>query len=93
MIHTIQAERLAVRQVESRPLVKELRASFEAQLARLPSRNPTADAIRYALNHWAGLERFLADRRIELDSNSLERAMRPVALSGEIASCGQRRGR
>jgi transposase len=74
-------ERLAVRQAESRPWVTELRAWFEAQLGRLPARGPTANAIRYALNHWDGLERFLADGRIELDSNSVERAMRPVALS------------
>jgi len=75
------AERLAIRQAESRPLVTELRAWFEIQLGRLPPRGPTAEAIRYALNHWDGLERFLADGRIELDSNSVERAMRPVALS------------
>jgi transposase len=75
------AERLAVRQVESQPLVTELRVWFEAQLAKLPARGTTADAIRYALNHWDGLVRFLDDGRIELDTNSVERAMRPVALS------------
>ena len=47
----------------------------------MPARGPSAEAIRYALNHWAGLERFLEDGRIELDTNSVERAMRPVALS------------
>jgi transposase len=74
-------ERLALRQAESRALVTELRAWFEVQLGRLPARGPTADAIRYALNHWEGLECFLHDGRIELDTNSVERAMRPVALS------------
>ena len=55
---------------------------FEAQIAKLPARGPTADAIRYALNHWDGLQRFLEeDGRIELDNNSVERAMRPVCLS------------
>jgi len=73
--------RRAVRQSESRKLVTELRAWFEAQLTKLPARGPTAEAIRYALNHWGGLERFLDDGRIELDTNSVERAMRPVALS------------
>ena len=75
------ADRLAVRQTASKPLVTELRSWFEAQIAKLPARGPTADAIRYALNHWDGLCRFLGDGRIELDNNSVERSMRPVALS------------
>ena len=53
------AERLAMRQAESKPLVTDLRTWFEAQLARLPARGPLAEAIRYALNHWDGLQRFL----------------------------------
>jgi hypothetical protein len=77
--------RLAVRQAESQPLLAELRVWFETQLAKLPARGDTAEAIRYALNHWSGLERFAADGRIELDSNSIERAMRPVALSRKNA--------
>jgi transposase len=76
-----EAERLAARQAESRPLVSALRAWFEEQLERLPARSTTAGAIRYALNHWHGLEHFLVDGRVELDTNSVERAMRPVALS------------
>jgi len=75
------AERLEVRQRDSRPLVTELHVWFKEQVAKLPARGPTALAITYGLNHWAGLERFLEDGRIELDTNSVERAMRPVALS------------
>ena len=73
--------RLAVRQAESWPLVDDLHAWFIAQLPKLPGRGPTAEAIRYALNHWKGLEQFLADGRIELDTNSIERAMKPIILS------------
>ena len=75
------ADRLDVRQAESKLLVTELRIWFEARIAKLPARGLTAEAIRYALNHWDGLQRFLDDGRIELDTNSVERAMRPVALS------------
>jgi transposase len=76
----IAADGLAARQAESKPVVTELRVWFEAQIAKLPARVPTAEAIRYAVNHWDGLGRFLEDGRIELDNNSVERAMRPVAL-------------
>jgi transposase len=54
---------------------------MKKKLTLTRSRSATAGAIQYALNHWEGLERFLEDGRIELDSNSVERAMRPVALS------------
>jgi transposase len=74
-------DRLIVRQAESKPLVADLRLWFEAQIVKLPPRSPTAEAIRYALNHWDGLGRFLEDGRIELDTNTIERAMRPVCLS------------
>ena len=39
-----------------------------------------AEAIRYALNRWPGLCQFLDDGRIDLDTNSVERSIRPVAL-------------
>ena len=39
-----------------------------------------AEAIRYALVRWPALCRFLDDGRIELDTNPVERAIRPVAL-------------
>jgi transposase len=58
--------RRAVRQERSQPVVEDLFAWLTAQLARPPSGSPTAQAIRYALNHREGLVRFLEDGRIEL---------------------------
>ena len=77
--------RLAVRQAKSQALVADLRTWFQAKAATLPARGPVAQAIGYALKHWDGLERFLHDGRIELDTNTVERAMRPVALSRKNA--------
>ena len=78
-------ERQRVRQEQSRPLVEAMHAWFNEQLARLPGRSALAQAIRYALNHWAGLTVFLDDGRAELDTNTVERAMRPVALGRKNA--------
>ncbi|MEA2790059.1 MAG: hypothetical protein QOG73_2465, partial [Acetobacteraceae bacterium] len=38
-----------------------------------------------ALNHWTGLVLFLDDGRLEMDTNTVERAMRPVALGRKNA--------
>ena len=43
--------------------------------------SPVRDAIQYGLNQWDGLIRFLEDGRVEIDSNSVERSMRPIALN------------
>jgi len=77
--------RRAGRQERSRPLVEALFAWLSAQLARLPGGSPTAGAIRYVLNHRDGLVRFLDDGRIELDNNTVERAIRPICLSRKNA--------
>lgn len=77
--------RQAARQARSRPLVEALFAWLETQLVRLPGGSPTAKAIRYALNHREGLVRFLEDGRIELDTNTVERAIRPLCLSRKNA--------
>ena len=45
----------------------------------------TARIIRYGLRHWDGLTRFLDDGRIELDTNIVERSMRPQALTRKNA--------
>ena len=77
--------RHAVRQARSKPLVEALFTWLEAQLARLPGGSPTAQAIRYALNHRNGLVRFLDDGRIEPGTNVVERAIRPLVLSRKNA--------
>jgi transposase len=41
---------------------------------------PLAEAIRYTLGHWNGLTMFLNDGRVEVDTNTVERSMRPIGL-------------
>ena len=45
-----------------------------------------AEAIRYALSRWEGLTRFLNDGRVEIDTNVVERAIRPIALNRRTLS-------
>ena len=78
-------ERRAVREARSRPVVEALRPWLEAQLGRLPGKSRLAEAIRYALKLWDGLVLFLEDGRLELDTNTVERAIRPIALNRKNA--------
>jgi transposase len=77
--------RRTVRQQRSKPLVLELKTWFEQQLARVSGKSLIAEVIRYALNHWDGLIRFLDDGRIELDTNAVERSIRPIVLNRKNA--------
>ena len=78
-------DRRVERQARARPLVKALRAWLDEQLTRVSGRSPIAEAMRYGTSHWLGLCRFLDDGRIEVDTNIVERSIRPIALSRKNA--------
>ena len=69
-----------MRQQQSLPLVEVLQAWLDLQLSRLSGRSRLAEAIRYALGRWSALTRFLDGGRIDLDTDPVERAIRPIAL-------------
>nr|WP_245329425.1 transposase [Bradyrhizobium canariense] len=76
---------LAARNEHSLALVAPLKMWFERQLSMIFSGSTLAEDILYALNHWQGLTRFLEDGRLELDTNPVENAIRPVCLTRKIA--------
>ena len=79
------AARRTARQERSKPLVHDLKTWFDHQLTRLSGKSLTAEAIRYALHHWDGLTSFLEDGRIELDTNIVERSIRPLVINRKNA--------
>ena len=78
-------QRRTVRLAQTTPLIDDLRAWLEAMLAKVAGGARIARAIRYALTPWAGLTVFLDDGRVEIDSNVVERAIRPIALNRKNA--------
>jgi hypothetical protein len=72
------ATRRAVRQKLSKPIVQALRPWLEACLQDLSSANELARHIRYGLKRWDGPTRFLEDGRLEMDTNGVENAIRPI---------------
>jgi transposase len=73
-------ERARQRQARAGPILQSLRAWLDETLARVSGRSDLAVAIRYALSRWEALTRYIADGRLEIDNNPVERAIRPLAL-------------
>ena len=73
--------RAELRQEECAAIVSSLFDLWEKKLGKVSGKSKTAEAIRYALNRREALERFLTDGRIEIDSNIVERAIRPQTIT------------
>ena len=69
-----QALRRQLRQERSRPILDRIWQWATVQVG-LP-RSDVGKAVRYMLERWAGLTRFVDDPRIPLDNNAAERALR-----------------
>ncbi len=77
-------ERRSVRQARSQPVIEALEPWLRAKLEIISQKGKLAEAIRYAMSRWDGLSRFLDDGRVELDSNVVERAIRPLATAESL---------
>ena len=83
------AARQAARQERSAPIIADLEAWLTHHRARVATKSPLGQALKYIARYWDGLCLFLclflADGRIELDSNTVERTIRPIALNRKNA--------
>jgi len=73
-------ERAVLRQEKAKLLFDDLEQWLEAQLPKISGKTPLASAIRYALSRLPKARPYLQNGQLELDNNTVERAMRPVAL-------------
>ncbi len=78
-------QRRAARQEKSLRIVANLEPWLREKLGLISQKTKLAEAIRYTLSRWEGLSRFLDDGRIEIDSNTVERSIRPIALNRKNA--------
>ena len=74
-------ERAAARQAASAPIVAELFLLWQKTLPRISGKSKLAEALRYAIARREIFERFVSDGLIELDSNIVERAIRPQTIT------------
>jgi transposase len=76
------AEKLAYRAEHSVPIVKAFWHWCEQQCHRtdLLPKNPLSKALKYACTRRANLEIFLGDPEVMIDTNHLERGLRPIPM-------------
>lgn len=72
--------RHAARQKHSAPQVEAFFTWSEQQLLRLPGKSNLAKAFRYGLSRQDAFCLFLTDRRVAIDNNPAERALRPIGI-------------
>jgi transposase len=78
-------ERLAIRQQKSEPKIKAFKTSLDRARTQVSAKSPTGDALKYIAKYWDGLILFLDNGRVEMDSNAVERTIRPIALQRKNA--------
>jgi transposase len=77
--------RLAVRQEQSAPLVADFRQWLTKQRSRISTKSRLGEKLAYIHRHWDGLQIFLTDGRVEMDTNPVENTIRPITLNRKNA--------
>jgi transposase len=75
------AERLALRQKQSVPVLAELRRKLLTWKEQLLPKHPMAEAVNYTLSQWEELAVFTSDGAVPIDNNVSEREMKRVVLN------------
>jgi hypothetical protein len=66
-------------------MIADMRTWLTQHRARIAGKSPLGEALAYIAKYWDGLCIFLTDGRIEIDSNTVERTIRPIALNRKYA--------
>jgi len=66
---------------QSAQLLADMRISLTHHRTRVAGKSPLGEALAYIAKYWDGLKLFLTDGHIEIDNNSVERIIRPIALN------------
>jgi transposase len=78
-------QRLSARQARSAPLAETFGTWLQAQRLRVSAKSRLGEKLAYIHRHWNGLQTFLTDGRVEIDSNKVENLVRPIALNRKNA--------
>ncbi|MFK4654120.1 hypothetical protein ABIF97_004054 [Bradyrhizobium japonicum] len=63
-------------------MIEDFKPWLEVRLLELSKKSGLGKAIRYTRNRWDILTPFIDGGRIEVDSNTIERSIKPIGLGG-----------
>jgi transposase len=78
-------QRLAARKARTKPLMDDFGLWLRDQRSRISAKSRLGEKLAYISRHWDGLQIFLTDGRVEIDSNPVERTIRPITLNRKNA--------
>ena len=78
-------QRFSARQTRTAPLVAAFGEWLQEQRLRVSAKSRLGEKLAYIHRHWDGLQTFLHDGRVEIDSNGVENLIRPIALNRKNA--------
>jgi len=73
-------ERVETRQMQSQPILNEIKSWLDANQSKYPPSGLMGKAIMYAQNQWNHVLNYLKDGRIAIDNNFTENRIRPFAI-------------
>lgn len=73
-------ERKELRLTESLPILNEIGKFIADNRNKVLPKSPIGKAFEYCIHRWDNLQNFLLDGNLEIDSNLIENAIRPLAL-------------
>ena len=74
-------QRYLLRQQKSKPLMEKFKRWLEEMYPTTLPQSPLGKAMKYCLNLWEGLTRFLEDGRLEADNNLTEQQIKPFVIA------------
>ena len=86
-------ERQRLRSTQAKPILERLHTWLQTTLRTLSKGSPLSKAIHYALKQWDALVAYTDNGYAEIDNNSAERSLRPIALQEKLLVCGFSRRR
>jgi transposase len=73
-------QRYDLRQEKSKPLMDDLKQWCDDHVAKTTKDSALGKAIRYTINQWDTLVRYLEDGNLQIDNNAAERHIKPFVI-------------